>query len=46
MAMAAWSQSSTFSGMQEIVHELFEARRAEGRRVKELLRHGITQQGP
>jgi hypothetical protein len=31
-----------FSGMQEIVRELHGARRVEGRRVKELLRLGIT----
>ena len=30
-----------FSGMQELVRELFDARRVEGRRVKELLRLGI-----
>ena len=30
-----------FSGMQELVRELCEARRVEGRRVKELLRLGI-----
>lgn len=30
-----------FSGMQELVRELCEARRIEGRRVKELLRIGI-----
>jgi hypothetical protein len=29
-----------FSGMQELVRELFEVRRVEGRRVKELLRLG------
>jgi hypothetical protein len=28
-------------GMQELVRELFEVRRIEGRRVKELLRLGI-----
>ena len=27
-----------FPGMQELVRELFEAKRVEGRRVKELLR--------
>jgi len=31
-----------FSGMQELVRELFDARRVEGRRVKELLRIGIS----
>jgi hypothetical protein len=30
-----------FSRMQELVRELFDARRLEGRRVKELLRFGI-----
>ena len=30
-----------FLGMQELVRELREARRVEGRRVKELLRIGI-----
>jgi hypothetical protein len=30
-----------FSGMQELVRELCEARKVEGRRVKELLRLGI-----
>jgi hypothetical protein len=30
-----------FSGMQELVRELCEARRVEGWRVKELLRLGI-----
>ena len=30
-----------FPGMQEIVHELCDAKRVEGRRVKELLRLGI-----
>jgi hypothetical protein len=33
--------SQHFSGMQELVRELCEARRVEGRRVKELLRLGI-----
>jgi len=33
--------SQYFSGMQELVRELYEARRVDGRRVKELLRLGI-----
>lgn len=31
-----------FSGMQELVRELYDARRVEGRRVKELLRLGTA----
>jgi hypothetical protein len=31
-----------FSGMQELVRELCDARRVEGRRVKELLQIGIS----